>query len=98
RYVSDIHPDGTYHKTVVATPEIQNPLSLQYLNQNLYSKEAEIDATKLYRFRFFTPLQDLDITDIFVINGEHYRAFQFNKKININGMEEVIEGEFFKLK
>lgn len=98
RYVSDIHPDGTYHKTVVATPEIQNPLSLQYLNQNLYSKEAEIDATKLYRFRFFAPLQDLDITDTFVINGEYYRAFQFNKKINIDGMEEVIEGEFFKLK
>lgn len=98
RHVSDIYPDGGFHTIVPSYPAVQNPLSLQYLNEHLYSKEAEIDATKLYRFRFFTPIQDLDITDTFVINGEHYRAFQFNKKININGMEEVIEGEFFKLK
>lgn len=98
RHISDIYPDGGYHTIVPSDPQIQNPLSLQYLNEHLYSKEAEIDATKLYRFRFLTPLQDLDITDTFVINGEYYRAFQFNKQINIDGMEEVIEGEFFKLK
>jgi hypothetical protein len=98
RHVSDIYPDGGFHTIGPPDPRIQNPLSLQYLNENIYSKESEIDATKLYRFRFFAPLQDLDITDIFLINGEHYRAFQFNKKINIDGMEEVIEGEFFKLK
>jgi len=98
RHVSDIYPDGGYHTIVASNPVVQNPLSLQFLNEHLYSKEAEIDATKLYRFRFFTPIKDLDITDTFVINGEYYRAFQFNKKINIDGMEEVIEGEFFKLK
>lgn len=98
RLVSDIYPEGSFHHIIASDPEVQNTLSLQFLHEHLYSQEAEINTSKLYRFRFFTPLQELDITDTFVINGEHYRAFQFNKTVNSDGMEEVIEGEFFKLK
>jgi len=98
RLVSDIYPEGSFHYIIASDPEVQNTLSLQFLHEHLYSKEAEIDTSKLYRFRFFTPLQGLNITDTFVINGEHYRAFQFHKVINSDGMEEIIEGEFFKLK
>ncbi len=98
RSVSDIYPDGSFHRLISTDPEVRNLLSLEYLQDNLYGREAEIDNSKKYRFRFFRPMQDLDITNIFVINGEYYRAYQFYKTINTEGMDEVIEGEFYKLK
>lgn len=98
RSVSDIYPDGNFHTLISTDPQVDNLLSLDYLNSYLYNQELEIDPTKRYRFRFFRPMQDLDITDIFVINNEYYRAFQFHKTITSNGMDEVIEGEFYKVK
>lgn len=98
RSVSDIYPDGSFHRLISTDPEVRNLLSLEYLQEYLYGREAEIDNSKKYRFRFFRPMQDLDITDVFVINGEHYRAYQFHKNITSEGMDEVIEGEFYKLK
>ncbi|NLB17558.1 MAG: hypothetical protein GX825_02200 [Syntrophomonadaceae bacterium] len=98
RSVSDIYPDGGFHTLVSTTPQVDNLLSLDHLNRHLYEQELEIDPSKRYRFRFFRPMRDLDITDIFVINGEYYRAYQFHKTITSDGMDEVIEGEFYKLK
>lgn len=98
RSVSDINPDGGFHVILSTSPEVLNPLSLQYLNHHIYKQEKKIDTTKLYRFRFLRPMKDLDITNIFVINSEFYRAYQFHKTVNSNGMDEVIEGEFYKLK
>lgn len=98
RSVSDIYPDGGFHSIVSTDPEVRNLLSFEYLQDRLYGLESEIDSSKKYRFRFFRPMQELDITDVFVINGEHYRAFQFHKTVTSDGMDEVIEGEFYKLK
>jgi hypothetical protein len=99
RSISGVHPEGDNYHTLLATvPEGLNPLSLQYLNDEIYLKEPDIDTTKKYRFRFFRPMKKLDITNIFLIHGEYYIAYQFEKTIDSNGMGDVFEGEFFKVR
>ena len=43
-------------------------------------------------------MKKLDITNIFLIHGEYYIAYQFEKTIDSNGMGDVFEGEFFKVR
>lgn len=97
RSVSDVSPEGFIHEFIETAPEGKNPLSLQFLNEELYSKEADADTKRKYRYKFFHPGKKLNITDIFVIHNNYYLAYQFVRDVNSDGMNELIEGEFFKI-
>lgn len=72
-----------------------NPLSLQFLHEEIYSKNEKIDRSKVYKIRFLKPVRKLDPKQIFIIGNRKFYCRKFERTITIDGFDEIIYGEFY---
>lgn len=56
----------------------------------------KVDETKLYRYRFLSKTLP-DSKAIYVIKGKEYICLRLTAHFNIDGMSELIEGEFYEI-
>ncbi len=56
----------------------------------------QVDETKLYRFKFLATLLP-SATAVYVIKGHKYACRCLTAHFTINGMSELIEGEFYRI-
>lgn len=72
-----------------------NPLSLQFLNDELYWKNARIDRKKTYKIRFLNPAKKIDPKQLFIIGNRKFYCKKIERSVTIDGFDEIIEGEFY---
>lgn len=72
-----------------------NPLSLQFLNEEIYSKGENIDRTKIYKIKFVNDSKILDAKNIYIIGNRKFYCRKLERVISNTGFDEIIEGEFY---
>lgn len=72
-----------------------NPLSLKFLQDEIYSKNEKIDRSKIYKLRFLNPGKKLDPKEIFVIGNRKFYCKKIERNVTMDGFDEIIEGEFY---
>lgn len=75
-----------------------NPLSLNFLDKELYSKSNKIDRSTIYKIRFISNGLKINPRDIFIINNRKFYCRKFERNITIDGFDEIVEGEFYSEK
>lgn len=75
-----------------------NPLSLNFLDNEIYSKSDKIDRSTVYKIRFLSNNLKLNPKDIFIINNRKFYCRKLERNITIDGFDEIIEGEFYSEK
>lgn len=75
-----------------------NPLSLNFLDNEIYSKSDKIDRSTIYKIRFLSNNLKLNPRDIFIINNRKFYCRKLERNITIDGFDEIIEGEFYSEK
>lgn len=56
----------------------------------------EVDESKLYRYKFLSKTLP-DPKDIYVIKGKRYACLRLTAHFTVDGMSELIEGEFYEI-
>ncbi len=72
-----------------------NPLSLKFLNEEIYSKGESIDRKKVYKIQFVDNGRKLDPKHIFIIGNRKFYCKKIERNVTIDGFDEIIEGEFY---
>lgn len=61
-----------------------------------YRDTMEVDESKLYRYKFLSKTLP-DPKDIYVIKGKRYACLRLTAHFTVDGMSELIEGEFYEI-
>lgn len=70
------------------------PFRLQWLNDNIYSKTANLNESKLFKFTFHEK-ESIDITSIFLINNKNYLCSKIERLATIDGLKNPSLGYFY---
>lgn len=86
---------SNYHFFNSFNGKFVNPLSLKFLQDEIYSKNEKIDRSKVYKLRFLNPGNKLDPKEIFVIGNRKFYCKKIERNVTMDGFDEIIEGEFY---
>lgn len=89
------YSDSMYHYFDKYNGKYVNPLSLAFLDGEIYSKSDRIDRSTIYKIRFLKSATNIDPRDIFIINNRKFYCKKFERTITVDGFDDIIEGEFY---
>lgn len=77
---------------------VENPYTLIPSDPSIQSVAAlpGVNETKLYRFKFLAKTLPAP-TNIFLINGKKFACLRLTARFTVNGMSELVEGEFYEI-
>jgi hypothetical protein len=78
---------------------VENPYTLIPSDPSIQSVAAlpSVDETKLYRFKFLVDGTLPAPTNIFLINGKKFACLRLTARFTVNGMSQLVEGEFYEI-
>ena len=77
---------------------VENPYTLAPSDPSIQNVAAlpKVDETKLYRYKWLTKTLPSP-TSIFLINSKRFACLRITALFTVNGMSELVEGEFYEI-